>query len=246
VFSLPSCLQKRFAFFENYSDTLSTDYIYLTKKQEYKLKRFDVLSIQFTSTNEKISEILDKLNSNKMQDIQQNQQNQLLTGYTITDSGYVYVPYLGDIFVLGLSIPELNSKLQAKVNQIFKDTRIQARMNGIKITFIGEVSVQGIHYFNYDEIHLIDAIASVGGISDFGNRQKVIIFRKVDTGMSSFELDITDRNILSSADFYLQPNDIVYIPPVKTKIARAGIAEISFFLTSITSLVTTLILILKF
>jgi polysaccharide export outer membrane protein len=54
-------------------------------------------------------------------------------------------------------------------------------------------------------------------LTDFANREKVAIIRQTKTGSKVIYLDMTKRNILESDYFYLKPNDIVYVTPVKGK-----------------------------
>jgi polysaccharide export outer membrane protein len=81
-----------------------------------------------------------------------------------------------------------------------------------------------------------------GDITDFGNRQKILVLRPSPEGTRSFRLDLTSSNILSSDGFFLLPNDIVYVEPIKNKSFRMNMPTISLAFTSI----STLILILNF
>jgi polysaccharide export outer membrane protein len=63
----------------------------------------------------------------------------------------------------------------------------------------------------------MEAIANAGDITITGNRKAVTIIRKSPTGVQMHDLDLTDINVMNSPYFYLQPNDYIYIKPLKQK-----------------------------
>jgi polysaccharide export outer membrane protein len=52
------------------------------------------------------------------------------------------------------------------------------------------------------------------------NRKAVTIIRKSPTGVQMHDLDLTDINVMNSPYFYLQPNDYIYIKPLKQKLGE--------------------------
>jgi polysaccharide biosynthesis/export protein len=48
--------------------------------------------------------------------------------------------------------------------------------------------------------------------------------------MRFIKLDLTNRSIVSSEFFFLQPNDILYIEPLKVKNIRTNISQITLFI----------------
>ena len=100
---------------------------------------------------------------------------------------------------------------------------------------------------NQDKVSILEAIANAGDISVVGNRKDVVIIRQFPQGVETFTIDLTDYKALQSPYFYLQPNDYVYIKPLKQKTwgtGKTGIESLSTIIT-ILSLVTTTFLLLK-
>ncbi len=56
-----------------------------------------------------------------------------------------------------------------------------------------------------------------GDMTDFSIRDDVTIIRKTKDGSKVRQVDMSSRSFLSSKYFYLQPDDIVYIKPIKMK-----------------------------
>lgn len=81
-----------------------------------------------------------------------------------------------------------------------------------------------------------------GDISDYGNRTKILVIRPTKSETRTYRIDLTKKDVLSSEGFFLLPNDIVYVEPIKSKTFRINIPTLSLFLSTL----TTLILVLNF
>jgi polysaccharide export outer membrane protein len=79
-----------------------------------------------------------------------------------------------------------------------------------------------------------------GDITDYGNRKQVLVLRPTSDGTKTFRLDLTNRSILTSDGFFLLPNDIVYVEPIKSKTFRINLPTISLAFTSISTLILVL------
>jgi polysaccharide export outer membrane protein len=93
----------------------------------------------------------------------------------------------------------------------------------------------------------MEAIANSGDITMTGNRKAVTVIRKSPTGVQMHDLDLTDINVMQSPYYYLQPNDYVYVKPLKQKSWGTGKTGLESLTTIITllSLVTTTFILLK-
>jgi polysaccharide export outer membrane protein len=93
----------------------------------------------------------------------------------------------------------------------------------------------------------MEAIANSGDITITGDRKAVTIMRKTPTGVQMHDLDLTDINVMQSPYFYLQPNDYIYVKPLKQKTwgtGKTGIESLGTIITLL-SLATTTFLLLK-
>ena len=74
-----------------------------------------------------------------------------------------------------------------------------------------------------------------------------MIIRQFPQGVQTFSIDLTNYNALQSPYFHLQPNDYVYVKPLKQKTwgtGTTGIQSLGSIIT-ILSLVTTTFLLLQ-
>jgi polysaccharide export outer membrane protein len=111
---------------------------------------------------------------------------------------------------------------------------------------LGEVIRPGQYTIFNDRANIFEAISLAGDISYNGNRRNVLIVRTLINGTKTIKVDLTKRELLSSQQYYLQPNDIVYIEPYRTTAFRLRVADYSVFLTLITSTITAVLLINQF
>jgi polysaccharide export outer membrane protein len=94
----------------------------------------------------------------------------------------------------------------------------------------------------------MEAIANAGDITITGNRKAVTIIRNSPTGVQMHDLDLTDINVMNSPYFYLQPNDYIYIKPLKQKTwgtGKTGIESLGTFITVLSLATTTFFLLFK-
>ena len=56
-----------------------------------------------------------------------------------------------------------------------------------------------------------------GDLTDYGDRQQVILIREENGKNLRINLDLTESDFLSSDYYFVKPNDIVYIKPLRKK-----------------------------
>jgi len=97
----------------------------------------------------------------------------------------------------------------------------------------------GQYNMNKDQLTIYEAIALAGDLTIYGKRQKVKIVRPTTQGTKTISIDLTDLNLIDSQNYYIMPNDLVYVEPIKAKMW--GFGE-SFSLGLVTSLLTFFLL----
>jgi polysaccharide export outer membrane protein len=75
----------------------------------------------------------------------------------------------------------------------------------------------------------------------------VTIIRQTPTGTEMAAIDLTNLNVMNSPYYFLQPNDYIYVKPLKQKTWGTGSTGIQSLTTIITllSLFTTTLFLLK-
>ena len=90
----------------------------------------------------------------------------------------------------------------------------------MKIAIIGTGiagNVAAYHLAKHHDITVFEAISLANDMTDFANANRVAIIRQTKTGSTVHMIDMTSRSILASEYYYLKPNDVLYVYPVRGK-----------------------------
>jgi len=197
-------------------------------KSSYKLHKGDNLYIKVYSVDEKTAKFFQSDLPNLM-----NSTYLFLNSYTIDESGYIHVSFIDKLLLEGLTIEEAKNLIQKALNEYFKECTVVVKLVNFQVSVLGEVNSPGSFTIDKEQVNLFQALGLAGGAKEFSNLRRVVLVRQTDTGSQVQKLDLTSQKILESEFFYLMPNDIVYIEPVK---AKTNIGSSPYLLISTLSL----------
>jgi polysaccharide export outer membrane protein len=155
---------------------------------------------------------------------------------TVRPDGYVTFPIVGDIFVANKTIPEVDKLLNDMYEKMLPGVHCDLfleRHSGSLVYVLGEVKSPGA-YKIIKPISILHALTLAGSYVPGAKLNNVIVIRKHEDKMVAKRINL--KNILSlksgSKMFYLEPDDILYVP--KTRITKTAelfraIGDIIFF-----------------
>jgi polysaccharide export outer membrane protein len=158
-----------------------------------------------------------------------------LVGYPVNDNGDIEIPFVGKVAVSGKTLSEIKVRLDSVFKNYVNDAAITVRMVNNYISIIGEVRSPGRYPINRDRLNVFEALSGAGDIDLYGNRQKVQLIRPSPYGPMVKEFSLADRSILTSEFYYVLPNDIIYVQPMKGKGFQNNASIFTLFLTTITT-----------
>lgn len=218
------------------------------ESKPYRLQVNDVLSVDIKAIDPKLVSIFTTTNagtSNK------SESGLYFEGFTVDDHGNIRIPILGEINVIGYTLEEVRVKIEKKLlEEYFKSEAnifVTVKLAGFRYTINGEVGSMGTKTLFQEHVNIMEAIANSGDITTVGNRRAVTIIRQTPTGVQMNDIDLTDVNVMKSPYYYLQPNDYIYVKPLRQKTwgtGQTGIQSIGTIITLL-SLGTTVYLLLK-
>jgi polysaccharide biosynthesis/export protein len=213
---LASCTsQKKLIYLQEKAKSISN--AYTNKGLEYKLKPNDLLYVKINSINPDRSDFFNSLESANANAYQfQSELGIYLNSFMINDSGFVSFPLVGNILVKDLTVMEAQNEIQKSITRFIKDATVNVKLANYRVSIIGDVKLPGIYYFYQDKVNIFEAIAKAGDLTTYGNRLRVMLIRKTETGDKVSMIDLTDRDLLLKEEFYILPNDIIYVEPNKT------------------------------
>lgn len=172
-------------------------------------------------------------------------------GFTVNLHGAIRIPELGEIHVLGYTVEAIEDLIKEKLlKEQFKETAsifVTVKLAGLRFTVNGEINSPGTVILFLERVNIFEAIASAGEIPVTGNRKEVQIIRQYPQGQKIHTLDLTNINVMKSPYYYIQPNDIIYVKPLKQKTWGTGTTgrESLTAIISILSLLTTTFLLIN-
>ncbi len=227
-------------------DQAGTQNFFPREEPHYKLQEQDILYVKFYTLNQDIN---DQLNGGTQQystQMYSNETSLYVNGYNVNDSGNIVIPILGPVNVLGQTVDEAQRTIQKKSQQYLKDATVIVKLLSFKFSVIGEVTRPGT-YRNYNnQLTVLEAISMAGDITDYGDRSKVLVVRPTGQGTKTYRINLKQKDLLSSEAYFLLPNDLVIVEPIKSKIFHLNIPTISLLASTFLSTITTTILILNF
>jgi polysaccharide export outer membrane protein len=92
----------------------------------------------------------------------------------------------------------------------------------------------------------LEALGLAGDMTVYGKRENVLIIREQSGKRTVNRVNLSNKSILNSPDFYLQQNDVVYVEPAKLKAIQgsSGVFYLSL-VTTATTIISILTLLLK-
>jgi polysaccharide export outer membrane protein len=233
--------------FQGNSNTQSN--IEKINKEPYKVQINDILYIDLKSTDAKLVLLFNNSTASQV-NTQYSESSTYFSGYSVDKQGFITLPYLNKINVLGYTTMEISQKIKSELSRFFVNTDdvfVNVKLAGFKYTILGEVGSAGTKYLYQNSVNIIEAIANAGDIPITGNKKQVQVLRNTKDGIKKYEVDFTNIAIFESDVFYLEPNDIIYVPPLKQKTLGTGTNGVQTLTTviSVLSLLTTTFLLIK-
>ena len=186
----------------------------------HQIKPYDLLMIKVNAFDGSTEEFLNrefKDDNIYSKQISYDPASLYFNSYGVSAKGYIFLPIIDSIKVEGLTLNQLKLKLDAAYKPYLKFAATNVKLANNRVTVLGEVNKPGLHYLFSEQNTLLDAISAAGDFTDFGNRKKIKLIRQTEEGSKSVYINLFRSDFLSTEYFFVQPNDLIYIEPIKTK-----------------------------
>ncbi|MEQ9443787.1 MAG: polysaccharide biosynthesis/export family protein [Cyclobacteriaceae bacterium] len=234
---------KKLVYFPNPEfNTQAPTPVYNTPKT-YHLQPRDVLSVRIKTLDVDTENYFNIQSENGFQQL--NPAGLYVNGYSINSKGTISLPEVGAVKVGGLTVEEAEAKIKDAISTYVNNATILVKLVSFKITVLGEVNAPGYYYVYNEQANVLEVLGLAGDLTDFGNRENITLIRQTNTGSETILLNLKDPALLTSPYFYLQPNDALYVQPLKAKTTRGNINTLSI-LSVLFGAVSTAILILNY
>ena len=194
------------------------------QESQYKLQPSDRLGLNiFSLTDEKINFLKDP----KMEVV-------------LDNKGQIELPVIGFVTVSGLTISEAEQKLKTVTSEYLKSPSVSIKLLNFNVTIIGEVTSQGTFTSTEPRINILEAIGKAGGLTENANRENIRIVRNENNTAKIYTINLLEDNALLSPNFFLQPNDVLLINPVRTQTQNQQKTATIGLVISVIGVITTM------
>ena len=138
-------------------------------------------------------------------------------GYRVDEEGNIYLPFLGKVIAAGKTIIELREAITNDLVEYIPDASVQVRFINFRVTVLGEVNQPNAYTIPNERLTILEAIGMAGDFTPYARRDAVLVIRERNEQREFARINTRDKNLFQSPYFYLSPNDLVYVEPLKAK-----------------------------
>ena len=131
--------------------------------------------------------------------------------YLVEEDNCIDYPYVGRLEVKGKSLREVKLLLEEKLSGMLHGFSVDVRLANRSFSIIGE-SGSGRYNIPREQLTIYEALAMSGDLSLYANRKDVHIIRQTPEGTKVMKFDLRSKSIIDSEFYFIQPNDVIYIP----------------------------------
>lgn len=234
--------------------TIPEDKIITHEFPEYRLQFNDIIEVKI-QTNEDLLKSGFNLDAGNLQNQMGMQLSQTggdiyyMTGYTVDKTGNIRLPVIGEVLVMDKTLEEARIIIEEKIRKfVTSDLYVRVKLGGIRFSALGEFQRPGKFVMIQDRATIFEAIAQAGDLKTIARRDAILLIRQYPDGTKLHRVDLTDREIVKSPFYFIQPNDQLYAEPLKVREVGAGenaAQSLSLLISSITAIALVLNLITR-
>lgn len=218
VLSLTSCTNlKKATYFNNIP---SSQFKSNLENLEPVLSENDLLSISVSSLNPGATEVFNPVNSSE----RARNNEKLAPEYLIDEDGYIRFPFLGKIKAAGKTKQGLREEITDELikRELLVEPIVNIRYLNFKVSVMGEVGNPSVIIIPSEKVSLLEALSLAGDLTIYAQRNNVLLIREENGVKKLTRIDLTSDDIFTSPNYFLKPNDVIYVQPNKSKVASTS------------------------
>ena len=230
-----SCITKKeTTYFNNLPDSARIELATIQPPQPV-IQVSDVLQIQLSGENEKTIQYI-------TQHFTGGSQNGSLEAI-VDVNGYIELPQIGKIKVAGLTRESFKDTITRAYQEFLVNPIVNVKFGNFRFTILGEVRGPGNFNVPYEKVSIFEAIAEAGDMNTFAERGNVTIIRDINGKREIRRINLKDKGILDSNDYYLNRYDILYVEAKPVKSVNENLQRTLIYFSFITSTLALITLI---
>ncbi len=221
-----SCVNtKRITYFQ--AEALAKDLEKQDIKDKYtiKLQPGDIINLKVSSLSPEANAMFNLYPESQVVSSNQTMQTTApaaAIGFLVDEDGSITLPLAGKIKIGGLTTKEAAALVTKSLEKYLEQPTVNLRIINYKVSILGEVERPSVYTISNERITLPEALSLAGDMTIYGKRKNILVIREVDGKREFARVDITKRDVFNSPYYYLRPNDIVYVEPVKGRLTATS------------------------
>jgi polysaccharide export outer membrane protein len=130
--------------------------------------------------------------------------------------GTITFPYIGSIYVQGQTLLEVRKTISAKLDAFSDGTAAEVSLYNRFFSILGEADANRI-LMPKTSLTIFEALTVGSSLGPYADRSKVTIIRQTESGSKTKTFDLRSKDIIDTEFYYIQPNDVIYVPQLKRK-----------------------------
>lgn len=204
--------------------------------EHFQLKPYDAITIDvFTKDGERLIDPDFELAERTIQNVEALKPK--LT-FLVQKDGMVRLPMIGEVKLEGFTLREAELFLQQEYAVFYQDPYVNLDFGNKRVVLLGALGSQVIP-LNEEEIRVTEVFALSEGIDKEAKMGNVRLIR----GNEVYQLDFSTIAGYQRSNLVVQPNDIIYVEPVRRPFQEAikDYGPLISIVTSLTSLIVVII-----
>lgn len=236
LFAVYSCksYQANVLFVVEEEDMEKLSNVVVAINENYVIRANDQLQIEvYTNKGEELVDPNNALDNN----IDSNQEPAPPV-YLIQSDGTAELPIIGNVELGGLTLFQVNSFLTEKYKEYYRDPFVQTKYLNKRVIILGGTEGKVIPLEN-EGMNLLEVLALAGGIDNDSRGNNIRLIRGDLNNPQVQVIDLTTIEGMTRANLEIQPNDIIYIEPIRRPLTEGlrDVVPILSLLTSVLALV---------
>lgn len=152
----------------------------------------------------------------------------------ISPVGRIFHPLLGDVEVAGRTVPQLTEELTKELSEYVLNPKVSISLletRSAKIGVLGEVVHPGI-FVMIEPMKVLDAITAAGGITEFGSKTSITVYRQSEAGQISAH-EVNFKKLMAGK---APPQENLELQPGDTVMVNSNVKKKVMFISSLASL----------
>lgn len=241
IAAISSCIPQKRLVLMQYDQMIDSTYALTFEGTEfeennYRIQVNDYLFISIKAVEGGITDIF----TSNAAIYQTSGENQSLVGYYVNEDGTIDYPYLGRIYLKGQTLRESMETVKIASESLVGKAKVEVRLINNAISVLGEVVKPNSYFITKTKISIFEAISLAEGFTNYAKRNEVKVLRTVNGTRKLFMIDMNSGKLIGKNMFFVYPNDVVYVEPMRAK--AIGLTP-TFSLSILTTIVTFIVLI---